>query len=109
MHISGKIAVWLAVIAIIVTVYFSAKTLAVRDAWMERAQKNEAEIRKNDEEIEKQTRIRNDSQTKLARTMLAWDRVWTDVPITGQVAGDLNLQIGTPRGVEQGQVLYVFV
>src|SRR5262245_17417626 len=109
MHISGKLAAWLAVIAIVVAVYFSARTFAIRDAWMERAQKNEAEIRKNDEEIAKRTSTRNDARTKLARTMLAWDRVWTDVAVTGNVAGELNLQLGTPKGVQQDQVLYVFV
>ena len=41
MHVSGKIAAWLVAVLIIVAVVFASKAFAVRDAWMQQAQKNE--------------------------------------------------------------------
>jgi len=109
MHISGKIAAWFVAIGIVVSVYFSAKMLSIRDAWMKIAQENEKKIKDNDEEIAKQIRIRDEKRTLLARTMFSWDRYWNDVQIVGNVAGDLNLKVGTSLGVQKDQVLYVFV
>ncbi|HEY2252425.1 MAG TPA: hypothetical protein VGH74_15235, partial [Planctomycetaceae bacterium] len=76
MHISGKIAIGLAIALILLGIYFSSKALAVRDAWMEQAQKNEAEIKKNDEEIVKKTKLMLERRNDLARTMIGWDRKW---------------------------------
>jgi hypothetical protein len=109
MHISGKIAAWFVAIGIVVSVYFSAKALSVRDAWMKIAQENEKKIKDNDEEIARQIRIRDEKRTQLARTMFSWDRYWNDVQIVGNAGGDLNLKIGTSLGVQKDQVLYVFV
>src|SRR5262249_9588702 len=109
MHISGKIAAWFVAIGIVASVYFSAKMLSIRDAWMKIAQENEKKIKENDEEIAKQVRSRDEKRTQLARTMFSWDRYWNDVAIAGNVAGDLNLKVGTSQGVQKDQVLYVFV
>src|SRR5215472_7374908 len=109
MHISGKIAAWLAAVLIAVGVYFAAKALAVRDEWMKLAQKNEAEIKKNDETIAERTRKFEDDRAKLARTMHGWDRYWVDVPGTINQQGDLSLQLGTDRGLQPDQVVYIFV
>lgn len=108
MHISGTIAAWLVAVGIVVGVYFSAKALAVRDAWMQVAQKNEAEIKKNDEEISKRVRLLDEKRNLLARTMLGWDRYWTDVPGVLNADGTISLQMGSGRGIQQDQLLYVF-
>ena len=109
MHISGKIAAWLVAVGILVAFYFSVKALAVRDKWMELAQKNEAEIKKNDKEIADKTKLRDDKRALLARTMFGWDRAWHDVPVTGDPAGTFSMQLGTSRGVQQNQVVYLFL
>ncbi len=109
MHVSGKVAAWLVVVGIGVAVFFSAKTLAIRDAWMKIAQDNEKKIRENDEEIKKREKILDESRSKLARTMLGWDRYWPDVQIAGNPQTGLTLGIGTGKGVQADQVLYVFV
>src|SRR5262245_30483917 len=110
MHISGKIAAWFVAIGIVASVYFSAKLLSIRDAWMKIAQENEKKIKDNDEEIARQIRIRDEKRTQLARTMFSWDRYWNDVQIAGQNAADkINLKLGTSQGVQKDQVLYVFV
>ncbi|MGE5194428.1 MAG: hypothetical protein ACM3U2_18215 [Deltaproteobacteria bacterium] len=109
MHISGKIAAWLVAVGIVVAFYFSVKALSIRDKWMALAQKNEAEIKKNDEEIAKKIRLRDEKRTSLARTMFGWDRYWLDVPVTGNAASTLAMQLGTSRGIQQNQVVYVFI
>ncbi len=108
MHISGKIAAWLIAVLMLVGLYFAVKALSVRDKWMALAQKNEAEIQKNDEEITKKVKLRDEKRTALARTMFGWDRSWLDVPAAVN-AGNLSLQLGSSRGIQQNQVLYVFV
>ncbi len=109
MHISGKIAAWLVAVGIVIAAYMSVKAFAVRDAWMQLAQKNEAEIRKNDEIIAEKTRKFEDDRAKLARTMHGWDRYWADIPAAVNQQGDLSLQLGTDRGLQPDQVLYVFM
>jgi hypothetical protein len=108
MHISGKIAAWFAAVGIVVAAYMSIKALQVRDAWMLAAQTNEAAIVKNDDEIAKKTKIFEEKRADLARTMLGWDRTWFDVQAAVNQQGILNLGIGSARGVQQDQVLYVF-
>jgi hypothetical protein len=109
MHISGKIAVGLVVFGIAIAIYMSARAFGVRDAWMQLAQKNEGEIKKNDEIIAEKTRRFEDDRAKLARTMHGWDRYWVDVPAAVNQQGDLSLQLGTDRGLQPDQVVYVFV
>ena len=108
MHISGKIAAWLVAVGLLIGSWFAVKALAVRDKWMALAQKNEAEIKKNDEEIAKKIKLRDEKRTSLARTMFGWDRYWLDVPAVVN-GGNLSLQLGSARGVQQNQVLYVFI
>jgi hypothetical protein len=109
MHTSGKVAAWLVTIAILVGVYFTVRTFRVRDAWMKVAQDNERKIKENDEEIAKLTKTMEDKRMLLARTMIGWDREWSGVPLTGNPATGISLQIGTSRGIQQNQVLYVFI
>jgi hypothetical protein len=109
MHISGKIAAWLVAVGLVLGSWFAIKAYAVRDKWMALAQKNEAEIKDNEKKIAEKIKERDGKRTALARTMFGWDRYWVDVPIKGDAAGPLNLQLGTSRGIQQNQVLYVFV
>lgn len=106
MHTSGKVFAWLAVLLIGVAVWITSKTLAVRDAWMDLAQKNEAEIKKNDDEIARLNGALAVARTNLARTMIGWDRVWPESPARINPNGGLTVQ--GLAGAEQNQVVYVF-
>src|SRR5262249_14849342 len=108
MHISGKIAAWLVALGIVAAIFFSAKTFAIRDAWMKLAQDNEKKIRENDDEIAKRQKELNEKKVDYARTMLGWDRQWSNVQIAGNPTTGLTLGIGTDSGVQADQVLYVF-
>jgi hypothetical protein len=109
MHISGKIAAWLVALGIVISIYFSAKAFALRDKWMQVAQENEKKIKENDEELAKKRKLLNEKKVEFARTMLGWDRQWSDVQVAGNPQTGLTLGIGTGKGVQPDQVLYVFV
>jgi len=108
MHTSGKVAAWLVVVGIVGAVYVSVKALAVRDAWMELAQKNEAAIKKNQADIDEKTQTLDKKRKELARTMLGWDREWQDVTARANPQGGLSLQLAASKGIQQDQVVYVF-
>jgi len=109
MHVSGKIAAWFVAVLIIVAVVFASKAFAVRDAWMQQAQQNEAAIKKNAEEITAKTKTFLEQRGFLARTMIGWDREWPSVGGRLEANGNIALQLGTNSGVQTDQVLYVFV
>jgi hypothetical protein len=108
MHVSGKVAASLAIIALLVSVWITSKAFAVRDGWMALAQKNEAAIKKNDEEIEKKVKIMLEKRADLARTMIGWDREWPSVQARLEQNGDLGMALGTNQGLQPGEVVYVF-
>lgn len=108
MHISGKIFAGLVVVGAIAAVFMSAKALAIRNAWMEQAQKNEALIRKNDEQIELKTRELRKVRGELARTFLGWDRYWTKIRGNVSPQGLLTIGVGSTLGIQPDQVLQVF-
>jgi hypothetical protein len=109
MHVSGKIAAWFVAVLIIVAIVFASKAFAIRDAWMDLAQKNEAAIKKNDEEITTKTKLFLEQRGLLARTMIGWDREWPSVGGRLEANGNIALQLGTNSGVLTDQVLFVFV
>lgn len=108
MHVSGKVALGLAIALIVAALVLSSKALAVRDGWMEQAQKNEADIKKNDEEIAKKSKLLLERRNDLARTMIGWDREWPAVQVRLEQGGKLGLSLGTNHGLQTGEVLYVF-
>lgn len=108
MHVSGKILAGLAIVGFLGAMYMSSKAFAVRDAWMKQAQENEAAIKKNDEEIEAKTRTLKEKRADYARTMIGWDREWVAAAARLEQNGDIGLQLGTPQGIQPGQLLYVF-
>jgi hypothetical protein len=108
MHVSGKVAASLAIVLLLVSVWITSKALAYRDAWMELAQKNEAAIKKNDEEIDKRTKTLLERRAELARTMIGWDREWPAVQARLEQNGNLGLALGTNQGLQADAVIYVF-
>ncbi len=108
MHTSGKVLAVLLILGLGVAFHASAKSYAVRDAWMKLAQDNEAAIKKNDDEIAVKTRTLKDKRNEFARTMIGWDREWTSPAARLEQNGNIALQIGTNQGMQPDQVLYVF-
>lgn len=106
MHTSGKVLAWFVAVGAVLAIWLSAKTLAIRSAWMNEAQKNEATILANNEKILAKTRELDQKRSELARTMLGWDRYWNDVD--ARVAKNLTLGIGTANGVKPEELLFVF-
>lgn len=108
MHTSGKVLAWFVVIGGLAAIYLSAKTLSIRNEWMKLAQKNEADILKNDEQILVKTRQLDSLRSEFARSMLGWDRYWPEVESRLNQKGELLLGLGTGYGVQPDQVLYIF-
>lgn len=111
MHTSGKVLAWFVVLLGCGAVVLTGKALAIRTAWMEKAQKYEADYARNavqlDERVVKLQQIRNE----LERQMLGWDRYWANIPggVLDPVKGQIQLDLGTNRGLQDKQVVYVFV
>lgn len=105
MHISGKILAWMAALGGLFAIYFAGQTLAIRNAWMAQAQKNEAAFLANKEQIETKTREKANRQVELARTMLGWDRFW---PLAQATIRNNEVLLNPIPGVQQDQVVYVF-
>lgn len=110
MHVSGKILAGLLVAALLGAIFMTAKSFAIRDAWMKQAQDNEKAIKENDEKIAILTRTLQEKRADYARTMIGWDREWVS-PGAVTENDKVGLQIGTGQGLQKelGQVLYVFV
>src|SRR5689334_6657164 len=108
MHTSGKVLAWFVVVGALAVIFLSAKTLYIRSEWMKVAQKNEADIRKNEEQILLKTRQLDALKSEFARSMLGWDRYWPEVPSHLNQKGELQLSLGTGYGVQGDQVLYIF-
>ncbi|MGQ0634078.1 MAG: hypothetical protein ACT4QC_05695 [Planctomycetaceae bacterium] len=108
MHTSGKVAAWLIVVGALAAIWLSSKALGVRNAWMQVAQKNEDDYRKNEAEISEKSRDLDSERIRLAHDMLGWDRYWPEVAAAIDQAGNLNLGLGTANGVEPDQSLFVF-
>lgn len=108
MHTSGKVLAWFVVVGGLAAVFLSAKALAVRNSWMELAQKNELTIRKNDEQIDLKQRELRRLRGELARTMLGWDRYWSRVKGNVSPQGLLTIGVGSTFGIQPDQVLQVF-
>jgi hypothetical protein len=108
MHTSGKVLAWFVVVGSLAAIYLSAKTLGVRKAWMEAAQKNEADFLKNQEQIFAKTRELTAKRAELARTMLGWDNYWPEVDVRVNADGTILTGLGTTLGLKPDQVVYVF-
>lgn len=108
MHTSGKVLAWFVVIGAVCAIWLSAKTLAIRSAWMQAAHKNEADFNANQEKIAVKSRELDNKRSDLARTMLGWDRYWPEVDSRLNQDGSLQLGLGTSQGVRLGEVLFIF-
>lgn len=106
MHISGKILAWLVAIGGMAAIFLSAQTLAIRSAWMAKAQTNQADFIKYQQQFESKTRELEIKKVELARTMLGWDRFWPLAQATIR-GNELTFTTALP-GIQQEQTIYVF-
>jgi hypothetical protein len=108
MHTSGKVLAWFVVLGAAGAIFLSAKTLAIRNAWMQKAQQNEEAFLKNQELLVVKTREYDNKLSELSRTMLGWDRYWPEVESRLNRDGSLQLGLGTTNGVQPEQVFFIF-
>lgn len=108
MHTSGKVLAGIVVVGALAAIYLSARTLGIRNAWMTVAQNNEAAIKKNEETLALKRREFDAKRMELARTMIGWDRYWSDIDARIDRQAVLTLALGATGGIAPRQVLFVF-
>ena len=99
MHTSGKVLAWVVAVGAGLAIYLSAQTLGIRNAWMTAAQNNEAAFLKNKETLVVKQRELDVKRMELARTMLGWERYWSDIDARIDRQGVLTLALGTTAGI----------
>ena len=115
MHISGKVALGLLLVLWGAGLYLLTGVATYRTAWLEKIQKEEADIEKLDKDIAAAQAIRDQKLADLDRELFGWGQVWNGVrndapdPATGafQIADEdanKNKFVLTP-----GQVVWLFV
>ena len=107
MHISGKILLGLAFIGCVAALFLTSKQLLIRNAWMIKIQKLEAEHAQNEKLVAEKKKALHDTRTELARVMLDWDRHWSDIR-ADLVDPRVQIALGQNRGVQDKQVLHAF-
>ncbi len=110
MHISGKIFMFLVIIAAAVAAVFSAKIVHVRNSWMKKANDAQTTLEKNQTELAALTKTRNELRAEVARQELGWNRTWDGVNIqpSRQGGGRLSAQgVGLNQKMKPA-VVYVF-
>ncbi|RPI88816.1 MAG: hypothetical protein EHM42_04095 [Planctomycetaceae bacterium] len=112
MHISGRIFGFIAVILGLASVYLSAKAMGVRQAWMEKAQKNEEDLKKKQQLAIDARAERDKKRAEYVRAIVGWDRFYEGPNVQAgidQDGGVLVDGVGTANGVRQEDVIYVFI
>ena len=112
MHISGKILAALVALLGVGGIYLTAKTLVVRQGWMEQAQKNQAELEKKRAELVTANAERDRKRAEFVRAIVGWERAYEGNAVQVEVDANGNFAIdgvGTANGVATDDVLYVFV
>lgn len=110
MHTSGKVFVWLLVIACLAAIYLSAKALGVRNGWMAAAQKAKETYQKNEKEIAEKSLALELKQKEYDRIMLGWDRYWPEVPaLVDPASSNIRIGVGTNQGLKANQVVYAYM
>jgi hypothetical protein len=115
MHVSGKVALGLLLVAWAAGLYFLAGVATYRTAWLEKIQQEEADIEKLDKDLAAAQADREAKLADLDRELFGWGQVWNGVrndapdPATGsfQIADEdanKNKFVLTP-----GQVVWIFV
>jgi len=109
MHISGKILAWMVVALGAASIYMGSKALSIRQAWMERAQKDEKEYHDAQEAALKAHLEYDQRRNEYVRAILGWDRYFNNVEATVDQNGQLAVQgLGAAVGVKNDDLLHVF-
>jgi len=85
----------------------------VRNSWSNKAETMAVQIAKNSEELNAKAKQYQDKKAELSRTMLAWDRYWTDIGTRpAKQLPMLNADLGSNMGLDTtnspNPLLYVF-
>lgn len=112
MHISGKILAALVGLLGLGGVYLTAKTLGVRQAWMQQAQKNQEDLEKKRLELVTANSERDRKRAEFVRAIVGWERAYEGSTVAVEIDANGNFAIdgvGSTNGVATDDVLYIFV
>lgn len=110
MHISGKVLMFLVIIAAGVAAVFSAKMVHVRNSWLKKADQAESTLVKNKIELAERTKVRNELRAELAREIRGWNQTWDALNMQQSAQGGGSLastEVGTVNGMKAA-VIYIF-
>ena len=110
MHVMGKVAVWLVVLAAAASTILTAKLIQVRNSWTKKATDYQTQYEKLQPKIAEQTEQVARLQADYFRARDLWGVYWKDVPtqIRQPAQGILVIDIGMNHGVRPKDYLYGF-
>lgn len=112
MHTFGKVLLVFVIILSGFAVYFSAKLLDQKRAWMEKAQKREAELADVTAKNRENQLVMHSKEAELHRLTLGWDKMWNNIPLNVAILEDgpptINVDVGKDKKLIEKQQLYLF-
>ena len=110
MHVMGKVAVWLVVIAAAVSAVFTAKLVQVRNSWTKKSRTYQQQYQELQPKIAELTDQVAVLEADYFRSKQMWGVYWNKVPTTIQRPGEgiVDISIGTNEGLAPKQYLYGF-
>ncbi len=112
MHPLGKVLLVFTIIGSGCAVYFSAKLLDTKQAWMKKAEDREAELAKITEQIRNNQLLMQTREAELSRLMLGWDRYWNKIPLSvaklDNAPPTITVNVGADQRLPEKQLLYLF-
>lgn len=109
MHMSGKVGVWLVVIAAAASTVLTSKLVQVRNSWTKKSVKLQADYQALQQKIAISSAELARAEADLFRSRELWGQYLNDVATAVNPAnGALNIERGTNHGLRDKQTLYGF-
>lgn len=108
MHMMGKIAVWLVVLAAIASTLFTAKLIQVRNSWTKKSNSFRDQYQALQPKIADQTLQVAALQAELFRAQDLWGRTFKSVPTQMGRPGELIIGLGQNDLINPKEYLYGF-
>ncbi len=110
MHMMGKVAVWLVVIAAAASTVLTAKLVQVRNSWTKKSRAYQQQYQDLQPKIAELTDQLATLEADYFRSKQMWGLYWNKVPTTIQRPGEgvVDISIGANEGLAAKQYLYGF-